>query len=280
RLGAGHREAHHFRGRDELRDQLSPADLELVASAQMRAARRLLLNGAHDGRMTVTEEERAVPHPIVDVFVAVHVPLERALRAIHVDREWPEMPAVVRDAAGNDTARALEQGERFRVERVVRVEHRGCRRHWIEPPVVEGAEKSFNSSSMPMCAAKGKPSTVTSRRRVKPSTAPAATQASTIRRSSSAECRSSRPPRRESSATTPQAPQFDVPATTRGRTFTPEVIAGHPARVLRIRDRTFPMPISFPPSPIPTVTTRRGAARNRASSGGFQSLTDTPRAFR
>src|SRR5262244_488209 len=106
----------------------------------MRAAGRLLLDGAHDGRMTVTEEERPVPHPVVDVFVAVHVPLERALRAFHVDREWPKMPAVVRDAARNDTARTLVEGERFRVKRVVRVEHRGCRRHWIEPPVVEGAE--------------------------------------------------------------------------------------------------------------------------------------------
>src|SRR5262249_42548656 len=104
---ARHREAHHLRRRNEARDQLGPANLELVAGAQMRPARGLLLNGPHDGRMTVAEEERAVPHPVVDDLVPVHVPLERPLRAIDIDREWLEMPAVVRDAAGNDAARPL-----------------------------------------------------------------------------------------------------------------------------------------------------------------------------
>ena len=79
RLGARHREAHHLGRRDELADQLGPADFELVAGAEMRAARGLLLDGLDDGRVAVAQEQRAVAHPVVDVLVAVDVPLVGAL---------------------------------------------------------------------------------------------------------------------------------------------------------------------------------------------------------
>ncbi len=55
-------------------------DLELVAGAQVRAARGLLLHGLDHGGMAVAEEERAVAHPVVDELVPVHVPLARAER--------------------------------------------------------------------------------------------------------------------------------------------------------------------------------------------------------
>ncbi len=75
RLGARHGEAHHLRGGHELADELGPADFQLVAGTEVRAPRRLLLNGLDHGRVAVTEEERAVTHPVVHVFVTVHVPL-------------------------------------------------------------------------------------------------------------------------------------------------------------------------------------------------------------
>ena len=71
----------------------------------MGAARGLLLHGLHHRGMAVAEEERAVAHPVVDELVAVHVPLARSQRALHVDREGLEMAAVVGDPAGM-TARA------------------------------------------------------------------------------------------------------------------------------------------------------------------------------
>ena len=100
RLGARHGEAHHLRGGHQLADELGPADLQLVAGAEMRAPRRLLLDRLDHRGVAVPEEERAVTHPVVHVLVAVHVPLARALRAIHVDGKRLEVTAVVRDAAG------------------------------------------------------------------------------------------------------------------------------------------------------------------------------------
>ena len=58
-------------------------------------------------------------------------------------------------------------------------------------------------------------STVGSRRRVMPSTAPAFMQASIMRSSSAGVCRSDSPVMRPSCATMPYAPQFDTPATMR-----------------------------------------------------------------
>ena len=44
----------------------------------MCAARNLSLHGSNDGRVRVPEEERAVPHCVVDEFAAVDEPLVRA----------------------------------------------------------------------------------------------------------------------------------------------------------------------------------------------------------
>ncbi len=63
----------------------------------------------------MAEEERAVAHPVVDVLVAVDVPLVAALRARHVGPERQQVADVVGDAAGNGLARALGQGGRSRM---------------------------------------------------------------------------------------------------------------------------------------------------------------------
>jgi hypothetical protein len=115
RLGAGHREPCQLAARDEPVDELRPTHLELVARAHVRASRHLLLHGLHDGRVTVAEEQRAVPHPVVDVLVPVDVPLARAARALHVDGERAQMSDVVRDAARNGATRAVGEHGRVRM---------------------------------------------------------------------------------------------------------------------------------------------------------------------
>src|SRR6266446_3451198 len=166
-LGARHREAHHLARRDELLDELSPPDLELVRGAEVRPARHLPLDRLDDGRIAVPEEQGAMAHPVVDVLVAVHVPLAHAGRAVDVDGERREMADVVRDPAGDHFARAIVQRGGLRMQRPVSLQDR----HRCPP-------RAFMSSTIPAWAAKGTPSTVASRRRVMPSTAPARTQRS------------------------------------------------------------------------------------------------------
>src|SRR6185503_4815915 len=150
-----------------------------------------------------------VAHPVVDELVAVHVPLARPQRALHVDREGLEVAAVVGDPAGNDGAGPLVERRRLRMPRAVRLDHLGVvarLAHLALPPrrLFDWSMAATRSSSrMPVWAPEGKRSTVGSARRVTPSTAPAWTQASTMACSSSLVWRRSRPARRESSATMP-----------------------------------------------------------------------------
>ena len=115
--------------------------------------------------------------------------LWRALGALHVDRERGQVPAVVGDAAGDHAARALVEG--LRTSDGARDRCRARRMAWwsgssrfsssgrgSRSGSGMGTANSLSSSSMPTWASKGKPSTVGSARRVRPSTAPASTQAS------------------------------------------------------------------------------------------------------
>src|SRR5258708_38625707 len=146
----------------------------------------------------------AVAQPVVYVLVPVYVPLVRPERPLDVDRERLHVPAVVGDAAGDDAARALVERGRRGVHGLVGVDHaRVGSTHLLGPPVRRGDSSTRSSSSMPMWAGKGKPSTVGSGRWVRPSTAPASTQACTMACSSSPVCSRARPVRRASSATMP-----------------------------------------------------------------------------
>src|SRR5262245_3892649 len=78
-----------------------------MAGAVVRATGDLPLDGFHESRMRVSEEQGAVSHPVVDVLAAVDVPLAGAARALHIQRERREVPAVVGDAARDDASCAL-----------------------------------------------------------------------------------------------------------------------------------------------------------------------------
>src|SRR5262249_55762318 len=195
-LGAGDGEAQQLGARDQPRDQLGPAHLELVAGAEVSAASDLLLHRAHDCRMAVAQEERAVAHPVVDVLVAVDVPLAGAGRALDVGRERSQMADVVGDTAGNRMARALPERGGLRVLGAVLLVDRHRRLSLLTvrlAPMIPERDANRSKSTTPACVSAPRLSTVASRRRVTPSHAPAATQAAMSRRSTSAVCKRSSP---------------------------------------------------------------------------------------
>src|SRR6185369_8433217 len=64
----------------------------------------LLPHRFHHRRMAVTQNQRAVAAEVIDVLVAVDVPLASALGAGNIDRMRPQIADVVRDAAGENVA--------------------------------------------------------------------------------------------------------------------------------------------------------------------------------
>src|SRR5712692_5798736 len=85
----------------------------------MRPPADLLPDRVDHLRVTVTEEQRAVPHPVVDVLVAVDVPLAAAAGALDVDGKRQVMADVVGHAAGDGLPRALGQGRGLRMLRPI-----------------------------------------------------------------------------------------------------------------------------------------------------------------
>ena len=111
-LGARRGEAHLLGRRDQLAHQLGPAHFQLVARAVMRAEIHLALHRLDHGGMGMAQQHGAVAAEIVDIFVAVDVPLARALGAGDVDGIGVEIARIVRNAAGQHLAGALEQRAR------------------------------------------------------------------------------------------------------------------------------------------------------------------------
>src|SRR5438445_566903 len=97
-LGPGAGEAHAPGRRHEPLHELGPAHLELVRGAPVRAERRLALHRLDERRMRMAEEQRAVAAEVVDVLVAVDVPLARAGSARDVDRIGGSRTRIVREA--------------------------------------------------------------------------------------------------------------------------------------------------------------------------------------
>ena len=101
-LGAGVRKADQFGRRHELLHELAPANLQLVAGAVMRATRQLSLGCLDDRWVIVPQEQRPVAARVIDVFIAIHVPLPRSGGPRDIHRIGFEKSAVVRHAAGKD----------------------------------------------------------------------------------------------------------------------------------------------------------------------------------
>ena len=73
-------EAHALGAGDQAVDQLGPSHLQLVRGAPVRAELHLALDRLHHRRMAVAQQQRAVAAEVVDVLVAVDVPLARTRR--------------------------------------------------------------------------------------------------------------------------------------------------------------------------------------------------------
>ena len=102
RLGAGGGEAHPLRTRHHFAHDLRPAHFALMVGAGVCAVRQRLLDGGEDLRSAVAEQQGAVAAGVVDVLVAVPVPLARALGPRDVDAVGPHMARIVDDAGGQD----------------------------------------------------------------------------------------------------------------------------------------------------------------------------------
>ena len=68
----------------------------------MCATQYLAGHGLGNGRVGMTQQQRAVSRDIVDVFIAIHVPLARPLAVGHEQREGCGIAAVVGDTARED----------------------------------------------------------------------------------------------------------------------------------------------------------------------------------
>src|SRR4029077_5065708 len=125
--------AHPLRTGDQPVDELGPAHLQFVTGTPVRAELRLLANGLEHGRMAVTQQQGAMAAEVIDVFIAVDVPLARSRRACGIDRVRQQRAAVVRQSGRNDLARSLiELGGTARTRPIlslnlrVRLRYRHC----------------------------------------------------------------------------------------------------------------------------------------------------------
>ena len=278
RLGAGHREADQLGGRDQPSDPLGPLDLELVTGAEVRAARDLPLDRVDEGGVGVPEEQRAVPHPVVDVLAAVDVPLAGTRRPLDVERERREIPTVVRDAAGDHASGALparpRTGQGLPISLAHRLPHHAVsssRAAAVAPRRVLKCPTSPRSvSSSAWCRPSGKSVHRGPRdagqpvHRSRPDHRPG--QPRLLRGGVEQDAaRGQRQVRHHA----PGAPSSRCPATTRWSVRTTEAILAPFGTSRTTRARTRPMPISLPPSPTPIVTVPARRRRKRASSGAL-----------
>ena len=99
-FGAAAVEPHALHRRHQVHYRPGPAQLLIGARAQVGAPPDLFGNGVGDGGVRVAQQERAVTGHVVDVLVAVHVPLSGPLPVGDVQREGFGVAVVVGDSSG------------------------------------------------------------------------------------------------------------------------------------------------------------------------------------
>ena len=111
RLGAGDGHAGHVDPAGQLAEELHRPDLVLGGQREADAAAHPLVDVVVDAVVAVTEDDRPVAHPQVDVLVAVQVPDAAALAAVDVDRVLAPGPEVRVGAAGQRLHRPVVHRE-------------------------------------------------------------------------------------------------------------------------------------------------------------------------
>ncbi len=85
--------------RDKFFDELRPLDLKLRACPHVNGLRNLLVKRVYHPLIPVTQDQRAMPHDVIHVLIAVNVPLLPAQRLRGVYGEGLGKPGVMGDAA-------------------------------------------------------------------------------------------------------------------------------------------------------------------------------------
>ena len=102
-----------LRARHQVHDQTGPVDFESRTPAGVRTACHLLTYGLDDSRVRMPQQHGTVPHPVIDVAIAIHIPLVRAHTAVHVEWKGIEGPCHMRHATRQERLRLLVQSLGF-----------------------------------------------------------------------------------------------------------------------------------------------------------------------
>ena len=121
RLAAVGHEAHVLGGGHHVPDQLRPLHRQLRLPSGMQPPLRLARQGLDDHRVCVAEQHRAVPEPVVEVVVAVHVALAGPAILGDERREWRQLAGHVGVPARRQRLLPFEERARPRVARQVLV---------------------------------------------------------------------------------------------------------------------------------------------------------------
>ena len=100
-FGAGADEADFLCRGHQFSDQRRPLQHLRVVVAKMQTVADHTVHSVQHVGVRVTEQERAVAHAVVDVLVAVDVPLSRAARMVDIDRRDRAVAQIVPNAAGH-----------------------------------------------------------------------------------------------------------------------------------------------------------------------------------
>ena len=96
RFGAAAVEAHPFHGRHQVHYRPGPAQFLIGTRSEVGAPPDLLRHGIRDGGMRVSQQQCTVAGHVVDVLVAVHVPLSWPLSVGDIERKGFGVTIVVR----------------------------------------------------------------------------------------------------------------------------------------------------------------------------------------
>ncbi len=104
RFGATHREAHPFRAGNQTHNLFGPGNLKLMAGPVVGALVDLFGNRGGHLRVTVTQQQGTMAHPVVEQLVAVDVPLPSPFGSLDIDRKRHKVPTIVRNTPGDRLA--------------------------------------------------------------------------------------------------------------------------------------------------------------------------------
>ncbi len=102
RLGARTYKTHLVSCGHQLTDQLGPSNLKLMTTPKMGSPCHLLLDRLHQFRVGMTQKQCTMAHPVVNILIAVHIPLFRAVGPVDVWGKGSQMTPIMGKSTGKD----------------------------------------------------------------------------------------------------------------------------------------------------------------------------------